>query len=234
VTQAILPRVIGAIGTRDFAAVTARALCEFLDFELTAVFLHRSHGEPAVVFENFGARDGIQNYVHFTHKINPMLARPAGVYRARDFALRTRDAVAQVVLTPEEELGFRTVGWPQRQEEICLYVEACAGLVELGFYRERGRTMAPANKVRALQAMSAPIAAAFDRHQALTRTAPAALSSREREVYSLLLLGCSSTAIAYRLNISRHTVKDHRKHIFRKLRVATLAELFALRESTRG
>jgi DNA-binding CsgD family transcriptional regulator len=233
VTQAILPRVIGAIGTRDFPAVTAHALCEFLDFELTAVFLHRPLGEPAVVFDNFGARDGIENYVHFTHKINPMLARQAGVYRARDFALSPRDAVAHVVLTPEEELGFRTVGWPQRQEEICLYLQACAGLVELGFYRERCRTTAPANKVRALEALSAPIAAAFDRHQALTHQAPASLSARERQVHDLLLLGCSTPAIASRLDISRHTVKDHRKHIFRKLRVGSLAELFALRVSTR-
>ena len=34
--------------------------------------------------------------------------------------------------------------------------------------------------------------------------------------------------IALRLGISRYTVKDHRKHIFRKLSVGSLAELFAL------
>jgi DNA-binding CsgD family transcriptional regulator len=54
-----------------------------------------------------------------------------------------------------------------------------------------------------------------------------ALSPREREIYDLLLLGCSSAAIALRLDISRHTVKDHRKRIFSKLRVGSLAELFA-------
>jgi DNA-binding CsgD family transcriptional regulator len=42
------------------------------------------------------------------------------------------------------------------------------------------------------------------------------------------LIGCSSEAIALRLSISRHTVKDHRKQIFRKLGVGSLAELFAL------
>jgi DNA-binding CsgD family transcriptional regulator len=227
-TQAILPRIIGAIGTRDFAAITAGALCEFLDFELTAVFLHRQCSDPAVVFDNFTARHGIENYVRFTHKINPMLTRAAGVYRARDFTLGPSDTDSHVVLTREEELGFRTIGWPQRQEEICLYLEACAGLVELGFYRERGRTAAPANKVRALQTLATSLAAAFDRHQALTRHAPAILSTREREIYDLLLRGCSTPAIASRLDISRHTVKDHRKRIFRKLRVGSLSELFAL------
>ena len=251
-TQAILSRVIGAIGATDFAAITASALCEFLGFELTAVFFHRRTGAPAVVFDNFAAgepRRGIENYIHFTHKINPMLAQPhpAGVCRARDFALDPSDTrgdgvASHLVLTTEEELGFRTVGWPQRQEEICLYLEACAGLVELGFYRQRSRTPAPANKVRTLQALSAPIAAAFDRHETLTaydrriaHEAPnqsAILSPREREICELLLLGCSSAAIALRLDISRHTVKDHRKRIFRKLRIGSLAELFALRSRT--
>ena len=249
VTQAILPRVIGAIGTKDFAAVTAGVLCEFLGFEATAVFFHRRTGAPAVVFDNFAAveaRVGIENYIRFTHKINPMLARAgrAGVCRARDFALDPRDpcsdgVASYVELSSQEELGFRTVGWPQRQEEICLYCETCTGLVELGFYRKRGRSTAPANKIRALKALSEPIAAAFDRHEALVaydrrmvreaRSQPDTLSPREREICDLLLLGCSSAAIALRLGLSRHTVKDHRKRIFHKLRVGSLAELFALR-----
>jgi DNA-binding CsgD family transcriptional regulator len=233
----------------DFAAVTAGVLREFLGFELTAVFFHRRSGVPVVVFDNFAAVEaglGIDNYIHFTHKINPMLARArgAGVCRARDFALDRRvpcgDRVASYVeLTAREELGFRTVGWPQRQEEICLYFEVCAGLVELGFYRKRGRSAAPANKVRALQALSAPIAAAFERHEALVaydrrmareaRNQADTLSPREREICDLMLLGCSSAAIGLRLDISRYTVKDHRKRIFRKLRLGSLAELFALR-----
>jgi DNA-binding CsgD family transcriptional regulator len=238
--QAILPRVIGAIGAKDFPAVTAGALREFLGFELTAVFFHRRTGSPAVVFDDFaavGASLGIENYIRFTHRINPMLARayPAGVCRARDFTMDLEggtcgnDVAAHLVLTTEEELGFRTIGWPQRQEEICLYLETSVGLVELGFYRKRGRSMAPANKVRALQALSAPLAAAFDRHEALLAPIQAdVLSPREREICDLLLVGCSTEAIASRLDIGRYTVKDHRKSIFRKLQVGSLAELFAL------
>jgi DNA-binding CsgD family transcriptional regulator len=247
VTQGILPGIISAIGAKDFAAITAGALCDFLEFELTAVFFHRSTVAPAVVFDNFAAAEarlGIQNYIHFTHKINPMLARASGtgVCRARDFAAGPADtggdAVASYVeVSAREELGFRTVGWPQRQEEICLYFEVSTGLVELGFYRRRGRSAAPAHKIHALQALSAPIAAAFARHEALlandsqiaraARTQVDPLTLREREICDLLLLGCSSAAIALRLNISRHTVKDHRKRIFSKLRVGSLAELFA-------
>jgi DNA-binding CsgD family transcriptional regulator len=228
-----LSRIIGAIGATDFAAVTANALCSFLGFELTAVFVHRRAAGPTVLFDNFAARPGIENYLRFTHRINPMLG-PVGVFRARDFssqAEQARSATPYVELAAEEELGFRTVGWPRRQEEIGLYLESRAGLLELGFYRPRGRSGAPENKLRALQALAAPLGAAFDRHQELlasdTPLPGAALSAREREVCDLLLLGCSSLAIALRLNISRHTVKDHRKRIFRKLQVASLAELFA-------
>lgn len=242
----ILPRVIGAIGTRDFAAVTAGTLCEFLGFELTAVFVHPRAGGPSILFDNFAAaeaRRGIENYIRFTHKINPMLARarPHSVCRARDFTVdlegdRGAGAASHVVLTTEEELGFRTVGWPRQQEEICLYLQSCAGLIELGFYRERAQTVAPDHKIRTLQSWSACIAAAFDRNAALSvrdlrdhdRSAlPGALSPREREICDLLLLGCSTAAIASRLDIRPYTVKDHRKQIFRKLRVGSLAELFA-------
>lgn len=241
-TPSILAQVIGAIGEKDFAAVTADALCDFLGFDLTTVIVHRPTARPAVMFDNFdkvGCRRGIENYVRFTHRINPMLARaPAvGACRARDFAVDTIGAAdgiqAHLVLEADEELGFRTVGWPQRTEEIGLYVEACGGVVEFGFYRERGRSAVSAAKLRELNAFGAPIAAAFERHEMLkpveTPAAASALSPREREICDLLLMGCSSEAIALRLNISRHTVKDHRKGIFRKLHIGSLAELFALR-----
>jgi DNA-binding CsgD family transcriptional regulator len=133
-----------------------------------------------------------------------------------------------LVVDPHEELGYRTAGWPERQEEIGLYLSGWGGVIELGFYRPRGRHTAPDTTMGALDEIALPIAAAFERHRALTRSAPHdTLSPREAEVCDLLLIGCSSDAIALRLGISRHTVKDHRKHIFRKLGVASLAELFA-------
>lgn len=236
-----IPQVIGAIGDENFAAVAAGALGRFVGFDLAAIVVHRRGERPAVLFDNFdrlGCRKGIENYVRFTHTINPMLARvpTAGACRARDFAVGSLDAAddvdARFVLDTEEDLGFRTVGWPRRMEEIGLYVDACDGIVELGFYRERSRRALPASRLRALNDLCAPIAAAFDRHAVLKlRQAPAAtsmLSPREREICALLLSGYSSQAMALRLNISRHTVKDHRKAIFRKLHVSSLAELFAL------
>jgi DNA-binding CsgD family transcriptional regulator len=234
--NAVLPHLIGAIGEPDFAAVAARELGQFLDFDLAAVIVHRHGQRPTVLFDNFdrvGCRDGLANYVGFTHRINPMLAPVpvAGACRARDFAVPEMVG-SHVVMEAEEELGFRTIGWPQRMEEIGLYIDAWGGVVELGFYRSRRRSGVSGAKLRVLNDLSPPVAAAFDRHQALAlRNSPDALSvlsAREQEICALLLAGCSSHAIALRLDISRYTVKDHRKAIFRKLRVGSLAELFAL------
>lgn len=162
-----------------------------------------------------------------------------GSIRASDFAIdngHRADARPDnyLIWTPDEEMGFRTAGWPERCEEIGLYFAAWDGIVELGFYRERGQAAFPTSDLVALGALSTPVAAAFERHASLARPLPAntRLSARECEVYELMMAGCSSEAIALRLGISRHTVKDHRKQIFRKLQVGSLAELFAVDRRT--
>jgi len=236
--DAALGEIIGAIGERGFPAHVAGALRRFTDFDLAAVVLHHAQGEVRILSDNFdqiGCRQGIETYARVTHRLNPMLAsRRAAAVRARDFAHlpdgRLRAMQRHVVRAEDEELGYRTLGWPPRHEEIGLYFEGWGGVIELGLYRARSRRAAPPGTLQSLTALRASLAAAFERHQALTRQADwcAALSAREREVADMLLLGCSSDAIALRLGISRHTVKDHRKNIFRKLDIAALAELFAL------
>jgi DNA-binding CsgD family transcriptional regulator len=53
------------------------------------------------------------------------------------------------------------------------------------------------------------------------------LSAREREIVTMILQGHSTESVALQLDISPGTVKIHRKNIYRKLKVATQAELFA-------
>jgi DNA-binding CsgD family transcriptional regulator len=191
-----------------------------------------------LIFDNFassGSCLGLQNYLSRSHRLNPVLQRfgKPGAVRASDY--RATPAPDPRILpyfhkSFEEELGFLTVGWPAGMEEIGLYFEALGGIVEFCVYRERARTPAPAQTLHALNSLSEPVAAAFSRHNALANScAPlGGLSSRERQVAELMLQGCTSEAIALRLQISCHTVKDYRKQIFRKLSISSLAELFAL------
>jgi len=53
------------------------------------------------------------------------------------------------------------------------------------------------------------------------------LTPREREVAGLLTRGAGTEEIAQTLWISRHTVKDHVKAVYAKLKVAGRAELSA-------
>ena len=233
--------VIGAIGERGFPTHVAGALRRFTDFDLAAVVLHRERDDARILSDNFdqvGCRQGIETYARTTHRLNPMLAsRRGAAVRARDFAhlptARLSAMQRHIVRAEDEELGYRTLGWPPRHEEIGLYFEGWGGVIEIGFYRARARRAAPSGTLEALTAMRRSLAAAFERHRTLARSEPAAdwhapLTAREREVGELLLRGCSSDAVALRLGITRHTVKDHRKHIFRKLAITSLAELFSL------
>ena len=53
------------------------------------------------------------------------------------------------------------------------------------------------------------------------------LTTREREIVTMVLRGHSTESIAMQLGISPGTVKIHRKNIYRKMAVSTQAELFA-------
>lgn len=54
------------------------------------------------------------------------------------------------------------------------------------------------------------------------------LSRREQEVVRLLVEGLDTTTMADRLSISRHTVRDHLKHLYRKTGTRSRGELVGL------
>jgi DNA-binding NarL/FixJ family response regulator len=58
----------------------------------------------------------------------------------------------------------------------------------------------------------------------LSRPLPPGLSPREMEVLRLMAAGKSNATIAYQLSIADGTVKQHVKHVLRKLLVGTRAE----------
>ncbi|MFM5588980.1 LuxR C-terminal-related transcriptional regulator [Aeromonas rivipollensis] len=64
--------------------------------------------------------------------------------------------------------------------------------------------------------------------QAMSSVGGDRLTRRERQVASLLLQGLDTEAIAVELGIGSGTVKNHRKHLYGKLRLGSRAELFSL------
>ncbi|MCR6642553.1 MAG: LuxR C-terminal-related transcriptional regulator [Sporocytophaga sp.] len=54
------------------------------------------------------------------------------------------------------------------------------------------------------------------------------LSKREKEVFTLLAQGKTSKQIANELNISTHTVNNHRKNMLQKTNTANVSELMSV------
>ena len=52
------------------------------------------------------------------------------------------------------------------------------------------------------------------------------LTSRENEVFSMLLSGMNPKEIAYSLKVSYYTIDFHRKNLYRKLGIHSRVELF--------
>lgn len=65
-------------------------------------------------------------------------------------------------------------------------------------------------------------------HEGIEENTPVSdclLSKREREIIGLIKKGYRTKKIAEELNLSRYTVETHRKNIFRKLKLNSVAEL---------
>ncbi|MFV1494573.1 helix-turn-helix transcriptional regulator [Phaeobacter sp. JH18-32] len=66
------------------------------------------------------------------------------------------------------------------------------------------------------------------RFLALSESRGSNISKREAEVAALIVLGHSSRAIGLKLQISNHTVKVHRRSLYKKLIISSQNELFRL------
>ncbi|HOW19177.1 MAG TPA: response regulator [Phycisphaerae bacterium] len=91
----------------------------------------------------------------------------------------------------------------------------------------------PFDGERLLTAVRAALAADEDlrrrnAEQADITSRLALLTEREREVLNLIADGMPNRQIAAQLGIAQRTVEDHRAHIMRKMRAATLAELLRM------
>jgi DNA-binding CsgD family transcriptional regulator len=93
-----------------------------------------------------------------------------------------------------------------------------------GFFRERGQTPFSDDDKLILRLVELGLGPYIHR-----RPPPAELSPRDREVLQLLCEGLSDKEIASRLSISRHTVNQRTKRLYRHFRVHSRAELIARR-----
>jgi len=93
----------------------------------------------------------------------------------------------------------------------------------------------PVSKEKLLPAIERALVRNRDLQEQQGRTADlrsrlAQLSTREREVFDLLVRGKPHKQIAFELNVSERTIKAHRHNVMQKFHVQSLAELAVLAE----
>lgn len=105
-----------------------------------------------------------------------------------------------------------------------------AGCTVLNAYRPRRATGGDTEALARLGAQAALLAAALQRHLALTASPPplAALSARERQVVDAILAGHSAKQAGRALGLSPTSVATYRQRAFAKLGVRRQVELFGL------
>ncbi|BBD40451.1 transcriptional regulator, LuxR family [Aminobacter sp. Y103A] len=178
----------------------------------------------------------------------------SGVYRVRDLApdhyLQSEVYRSyEIIIAETEEIGYVTRDWPRGLEEIDIAVTLDDGeTTEIGIYSARPGSFDDA-AVERLNGLLPLIETSFRQHWQRIKARHAAkrhsigagwaeaayesfgaelLTNREREVVVLVLRGHSSDSIAAHLDISRATVKTHRKHAYERLAISTQAELLSL------
>lgn len=254
-----LAETIAALGTERFPGKLVEAIEVVVPYKYAFLFLYRPKSRPVHVFSTIRterARRAIDRFLKTTYVLNPvynafLAGVESGVHRITDLApdayfsseIHTN---LNAVMIEDEELGYRTPGWPEGQEELLALVRLDRGeMLELSLTRPRsaGFADACANRLRAVLPVVERLLAL---HMAKVRTAEpgvakvpvldqligsfgkGALTNREQEVAQLVLKGHSIEATALSLGVSLPTVKTHRQNLYAKLGISTQQELFNL------
>lgn len=165
-----------------------------------------------------------------------------------------------VIEDPDEEIGWRTMGWPIHQQETCVLTHlgkdqliaislfnngleldsqqsehqlrkvypALGAILSAHFSTPAGISVRGLTTLSSDTATNAPspnlvddtkVETFFKRHYDIQLTA------KERAVFSYLLAGATTPAVADVLKVSPHTVRTHRRNVYKRLGNGRLTEL---------
>ena len=249
-----LAALIDTIGHANFTGALVNALSHVVFFDHMVIFSYQGDRRPYCVFDTFTPE---QRWIFVSlYEDGPYLLDPffqasrsgikPGLYRMRQFApdrfYQSEYFRSYYVKTGlAEEVGFF---FPLKSGETVVLSLMRAEASSAFSDHDIGRLQIIEPVIRAIcqqhwldsgrdQVVSLPNdTAPLDLDQVVTRIfqslGPASLTQRECEITSLVLQGHSSESIGQQLNISRGTVKIHRKNAYRKLGITSQSQLFSL------
>jgi len=156
-----------------------------------------------------------------------MAAMAQGDLRAALCVLQRKDRTTFSVLIVPQPLPFAGVSC-EGAVAVVLEMETVQMAKHVGYPDPNEARASLARIAMELESLSFSSAFAAAPTVSLIHPRLECLSPREKEVLSLLVSGDRVTAIAAQLDISEHTVRNHLKSIFGKLKVQRQAELIEL------
>jgi DNA-binding CsgD family transcriptional regulator len=246
------------LGGDGFPDLLLEAIRTVSPFRFALMMVYRPVARPYCVhhtFDNEAAKSAVSRYTEATYVLNPvynafLAGLKPGIYRITElapdayFSSEVFDSL-EIGLHSDEELGYRTPGWPAGLAELIVAVGLPNGeMLEISLSRpaSEGYDDGSISRICLIEPVISALFNVFWA-QARARLSQAAnslslddllrdfgrdtLTQREREVAQLILRGHSGESISLHLDISRATVKSHRQNIYGKLNVATQQELFS-------
>lgn len=231
------------------------AATQILPFTAAFAVVNRPERNPIYLADTYpegAAKAAVQQYVDSTYLLNPIYnaflsGLKPGLHAMTDLAPDNWHPCTDrtdVMSASDEEIGYRTPGWPAGLQEVSLTVTLPHGFMgEVSFARPVStggftpdviaglRPFYPlfTSAFRALWSRKSALAfdAAVSSRPGLEDFATTELSPREGEVVRMILKGHSSQSISLTLGIALPTVKTHRKNAYAKLGISTQQQLFS-------
>lgn len=241
-----------AIEGQGTALDLIEAARQIVPFTAGLCVVNRVDQSPVYLWDTYpdGApKDAVQRYVKSTYLLNPfynafLTGLQPGIHRMSDLApdnWQVIDDLSEAVLAHNEEIGFRTRGWPENLQELVIAISLPGGMMgEISLAQPSQPGGFGPTMVARLQPFYPLFAAAFrqlwvrhsnntatlvERHPPLEDFGMDVLSPREAETVQLVLKGHSSLSISLTLGIALPTVKTHRKNAYAKLGISTQQQL---------
>jgi DNA-binding CsgD family transcriptional regulator len=252
-----IARIIGSTDRPNLPDTLVGAIRSVVDFEHSVIFGYPERRRPVFLFDGFGSaykKSCVAPYLNGSYLVDPFYHACAsgiapGVYRMHDLA--PDQFHAQVgghpgYISPciSEEPGYLS-------EEIGFFARTESGVyIVLSLMRPHDSPPFSSAEFAWLVRVEPVVSAVMAYHwrdlgSNEAATFPAAclsnlvetafqsfgnplLTAREQEVARLILRGHSTESVARTLDISKATVKIHRRNAYAKLNISSQSELFSL------
>ena len=242
----MIENVVLAIGTERFSKVLFDEMGRSLS--LRQVVIHRYSSEddvePLAAEDCQGGRNVrrlVDRYIREYHRRDPLRTHLSCPVRRREVFCK----VLRVDREYDDDYRRNLFGAPGIVDKLSILIRHPDNAIAVSFYRGRESGPFRQPEVEKVERHMQVLAAAVERHFALSGPGPAydvsvlarnfaglalpaPLSQRESAVCARILMGYSNEAIALDLDISFHSVATYRRRAYSKLNITSQNELFAL------